>query len=163
MPDSGFLMPDSAIERVETHPTWLNSYRVVFSNEFGMTYFDIEIGTNYFKVNYCFEPLNKKMLWKIMKTDFRLLFASEEASEPSKHYVQDESNFLVYKSKQGELKRWDLFTSSGDTLVEIRGNSNIADQALITFTGYQNKFPLRITLVNSIIRLQFSLSLLSIN
>ncbi|NQV02728.1 MAG: hypothetical protein HQ542_08790 [Bacteroidia bacterium] len=138
-------------------------YRIVFSNEFGMTYFDLEIGSNTFQVKNCFRPMNKKALWKILKTDFRLLLATEKVSDQVKLFVQDETNYLVCQNKQRNLDRWDLFTSAGDTLVEVRGKSNMADQTNITFTGYQQEFPLQITIFNSFIKLKLSLSLLSVN
>jgi len=34
-------------------------FRVVFSNELGMTYFDFEISSRTTRVVFCFEPLNK--------------------------------------------------------------------------------------------------------
>lgn len=137
--------------------------RIIFSNEFGMTYFDLEIGSDTFLVHYCFEPLNKKALWKIMETDLRLLFATEEASGETGKFIQKETNYLVFKNKQENLTRWDLFSSGGDTLVETRGRSNLADQVVITFTNYQQGFPSRIILLNSFVKIKLSLSLLSIN
>ena len=139
------------------------TYRVVFSNEFGMTYFDLEIGSDSIQVHYCFEPINKKALWNLLKTDFRLLLANEEASNQVKSYLQDETNYLVCQHKQGNLDRWDLFTPAGDTLVEVRGKSNLADLSFITFTGYQHGFPSRITIFNPFIKLKLFLSLISVN
>ncbi len=137
--------------------------RIVFSNEFGMTYFDVEVEANRFKVNYCFEPLNKKMLWKILETDFRLLLATEEDSDTRKCFTQDSTNYHVFKSKNRNLTRWDLYYPEDNTLVEIRGKSTIADQSVITFSNYHDEFPSSISIVNSIIKLKFSLSLISIN
>ncbi len=163
MPDAGYQMPDSSSNRFDTVGLPGNTYRIVFSNEFGMTYFDVEVGADRFNVNYCFEPLNKKMLWKIMETDFRLLLLSEEESVNHKCFTQDSTNYMVYKSRYSNLTRWDVYDSSGDTLVEVRGKSTIADPTMITFANYHDKFPSRITIVNPIIKLKYSLSLISIN
>lgn len=138
-------------------------YRIVFSNEFGMTYFDVAIGNNLFNLNYCFEPLNKKILWKILETDFRLLFASEPSVGSPEYYLQDQTNYIVIRNKQDDLTRWDLFENSCDTLAETRGKSNMADQAKLSFSTFREGFPSRISIDNPIIKLKISLSLLSIN
>ncbi|MBE0648090.1 MAG: hypothetical protein IH596_09920 [Bacteroidales bacterium] len=138
-------------------------YRVVFSNEFGMTYFDVETRETRLQINYCFEPLNKKMLWKILETDFLLLLDAKKGSFDGECFVQGTTNYLVYKRKAGNLKRWDIYNPTGDTLLEIRGKRSVADPALISFTNYRDTSPFRITLVNDIIKLKLSLSLISIN
>ncbi len=50
-----------------------SAYHIVFSNEIGMTLCDFELNQEYFKVNYLFEPMNKKAMIKIFERDFRLL------------------------------------------------------------------------------------------
>jgi len=161
--DSGSRIPDSINSYDSSDSFHHAAYRIVFSNEFGMTYFDIQVNEDNFLLNYCFEPLNKKTLWKILGTDFRLLFASEVVSAPEKRYIQNDSGYLVSRNNQGNLKRWDLYTPSGDTLVAVHGKSNMFDQTMISFTGYQNIVPARVVIVNPIVNLKFSLSLLSVN
>lgn len=138
------------------------TYRMVFSNEFGMTYFDIETGNQTFHVNYCFGPLDKKMLWKVMKTDLKLLFPRKPDQGKESFFLQDQTNLLVSKMKQGNITRWNLY-SPPDTLKEVRGKSTLADHATITFSNFSNGFPSRIMLTNALIKLKFSLSLISIN
>ncbi|MFH1296141.1 MAG: hypothetical protein ABIJ04_02570 [Bacteroidota bacterium] len=162
------LDPGSGIRDLSTGTAYSSvdagvKYRIVFSNEFGMTYFDLEIGSDSLHVHYCFEPLNKKALWKILETDFRLLLTTEEVSGYMKSYIQDKTNYLACRQKQGNIVRWDLYTCEGDTLVEVRGKSNLADQAHIAFNGYQQGFPSRIIILNPFIKLKLSISLLSIN
>lgn len=152
MPD---LSPDSVGSGVK--------YQLIFSNEFGMTYFDVETSIQHFQVNYCFAPLDKKILWKILETDFRLLFEAGEESVPGDWFVQDSTNYLACKKKQGTIIRWNVYNPTKNTLVEVRGKSSIADLAWITYTWYQNEFPSRVKLVNPIIKLEFSLSLISFN
>lgn len=137
--------------------------RMVFSNEFGMTYFDVETDNHHFQVNYCFAPLDKKMLWKILKTDFRLLLESGEDQVPDDWFVQDSTNFLACKSRQGTIIRWNVYDPTETILMEVRGKSSFTDLARITYAGYQNGFPSRIKLVNPIIKLEISLSLISFN
>jgi len=163
IPEAGYRIPDLSSNRIDTSGVPANTYRLVFSNEFGMTYFDVEVEANQVKVNYCFEPLNKKMLWKILETDFNVLFAGEEDADTRKCFIQDGTNYQVYKSKSRNLTCWHVYYPDGNALVEVRGKSTIADQSLITFSDYVNGFPSRISMMNPIIKLKFSLSLISIN
>jgi len=64
---TGFLL----IKKMEDE-----SYRIVFTNQIGMTFFDFEVKQNGFKVVYCFESLNRKALIRIFEKDFRALLES---------------------------------------------------------------------------------------
>lgn len=64
---TGFLL----IKKMED-----DSYRIVFTNQVGMTFFDFEVKQNSFRVVYCFESLNRKALLRIFEKDFRLLLES---------------------------------------------------------------------------------------
>ena len=49
------------------------TFRIVFTNELGMKFFDLEIGNTVFIVHFCYPSLNKKALLKLLGNDFRLL------------------------------------------------------------------------------------------
>jgi len=49
------------------------SYRILFSNDFGMQIFDFEFLENKFIVHFCFPSLDRKSLLKLLDTDFRIL------------------------------------------------------------------------------------------
>lgn len=57
-----------------------SAYHIVFSNEIGMTIYDFELYQKYFKVNYLFEPMNKKAMVRIFERDFRLLIYGQVMS-----------------------------------------------------------------------------------
>jgi len=157
------MIPQLRSSRCDNDTVSLPAYRIVCSNELGMTYFDLEVAPGVFRLNYCFEPLNKNALWRILETDFRLLLSPEAGTTPIKTFVQEESNYLVCKSKQGGISRWDLYSPMGDTLLEVRGKSSLADPSWISYAEYHREFPFRINISNPLIKLKLSLSLLSLN
>ena len=134
-------------------------YRIVFANEIGMTFFDLEMKYDSFRVVSCFESLNKKALIKILETDFRLLTGINPVQH-EKFYRQTATNNQVFYAKTGRYKIWETFSPSGDTLYTTTGKSTIADPVIISYQNYQAGFPSRISLENPVIGLKMSLRLL---
>ena len=134
-------------------------YRIVFANEIGMTFFDLELKYDSFRVVSCFESLNKKALIKILETDFRLLTGIYPV-QYEKVYRQTATNNQVFYAKTGRYKIWETFSPSGDTLYTTAGKSTIADPVIISFLNYEAGFPSRISLENPVIGLKMSLRLL---
>jgi hypothetical protein len=143
------------IRQMEEH-----SYRVVFTNQVGMTYFDLSVKVDSFSVIYCFEPLNKKALLKILETDIRLLLPLNGECKTLDSYIQQPSGNLVSRGKCGKYTRWTLHSAQGDTLLYTGGRSNFADAARISFSGYKGVSPSRIQLENPLIKLKLDLRLL---
>ncbi|MEI7727200.1 MAG: hypothetical protein WCK09_18970 [Bacteroidota bacterium] len=126
------------------------TYRIVFMNEIGMTFFDLELKADSLKVVSCFESLNKKALMNIFKTDFTILNWSC-AVENKREYRQAETNRLVVKGDAGKYKTWQTYSPSGDTLYATTAKSNLADPVIITFAQYKDGFPVKITIENPFI------------
>jgi hypothetical protein len=51
-----------------------SSYRVLFSNEFGMQFFDLEFFPGRIMIHSCFPSLNRKSLISLFQNDFGMLF-----------------------------------------------------------------------------------------
>jgi hypothetical protein len=134
-------------------------YRIVFANEFGMTFFDLELKSDSFKVVSCFESLNKKVLLKIFETDFRLLTGMDPV-KPERSYIQTETNNRVISGNAGKYKIWQTYSPSGDTLYRTAVKSTIADPAIISCLKYADGIPTKITIENPFIGMKFSLRLL---
>ncbi len=137
-----------------------STYRIVFSNEFGMTYFDLELQPDSFNVIYCFEPLNKKALLSILETDFRLLIG-EHPFQRCKWYQQEDTGHKVCFVKHGKYKTWSTFSTSCDTLLIKAASSNFFDKTTINYQAYRDKFPSKIQIRNPVIHLDLKLTLLS--
>ena len=134
-------------------------YRIVFANEIGMTFFDLEMQRDSFKVISCFESLNKKALMKIFETDFRLLTGIDPVQH-KKIYRQTTTNNRIFFSKAGRYKIWQTYSPSGDSLYTTAGKSTFADPVIIKYFNYEAGFPSRITFENPVIGMNMSLRLL---
>lgn len=131
-------------------------YRIVFMNEIGMTFFDLEMTADSFKVVSCFESLNKKSLMKIFETDFRVLNGCGKVKN-EKIYRQEISNNLVVSAMAGRCQTWQTWSPAGDTLYATAAKSDIADPVIITYEKYKEGFPVKITLENPFIGMKLSL------
>jgi hypothetical protein len=134
-------------------------YRIVFANEIGMTFFDLELTGDSLKVVSCFESLNRKALMKIFRTDFLLLTGMDTMTE-KRFYTQSLTNNLVVYGNAGKVKCWQTFSPSGDTLIKTSGKSTMADPVIISYLKYEKGFPTRITLENPFISMKLTLRLL---
>lgn len=54
--------------------TEAGTYRTLFSTHFGLSLFDLEIGSDSLTVHHCIEPLNKKKILSLFYRDFSVLF-----------------------------------------------------------------------------------------
>jgi hypothetical protein len=138
-----------------------SGYRLVFSNELGMTFFDLGITADRMDVNYCFEPLYKKPLLKILHTDLSLLLHTVDHPKEPEFFRLKGSGTPVSRSKQGNIRRWDVYSPGCDTLREIRGRSNPFEQVIISLTKYSRAIPSRIHISNPVIGMKMSLTLLN--
>ncbi|MDP1620762.1 MAG: hypothetical protein Q8M08_00340 [Bacteroidales bacterium] len=131
-------------------------YRIVFMNEVGMTFFDMEMKTDSFTVISCFESLNKQALVKILETDFRMLVGMDSLNT-GKVFRQKGTNRMVVSGTAGKYKIWQTFSSSGDTLYTTAAKSTIADPVIIDYNNYAKGVPLKITISNPFIGMKLSL------
>ena len=134
-------------------------YRIVFANEIGMTFFDLELKHDSYNVIYCFESLNKKALMKIFETDFRLLTDTDTLNS-KKYYKQTGTGNVVIEGNSGRYKTWQTFSPSGDTLYTKSGKSTLADPVIISYLKYSEGFPVKITIENPFIGMKLTLRLL---
>jgi hypothetical protein len=135
-------------------------YRIVFVNEVGMTFFDLETGISTFRVVSCLPSLDKKALHKILETDFRMLLFTAP-SAPTAAYRQCMSNYLVTSNKSDPYDTWHTYTSGGDTLLSLAGKKTVADPCIIRFEKYINGFPSKISVENPFIGMKLLLRKLS--
>jgi hypothetical protein len=131
-------------------------YRIVFMNEVGMTFFDLEMKTGSFKVVSCFASLNKKALMKIFETDFRMLNWTDLLKN-EKICRQAVTNHMVVSGTTGPYQAWQTYSASADTLFTTAAKSTIADPVIISFSKYSNGTPGNITIDNPFIGMKLSL------
>ncbi len=132
------------------------TYRIVFMNEIGMTFFDLELKPDSLRVVSCFASLNKKALLKIIETDFRVLTCPGSLTDEHP-YRQEGTGNLVVSGKSGKYKIWNTWSPAGDTLYSTAVKSTIADPANIRFDKYSDGFPVKISIENPFIGMKISL------
>jgi hypothetical protein len=131
-------------------------YRVVFMNEIGITFFDVELNSESFRVVSCFPSLNKKSLFRILETDIRMLLLTGDL-ENEKTFLQAGTKNMVVSGKQGKYKIWQTYSPNGDTLLRTAAKSNVADHVVIGFESNKEGFPARITIKNPVVGMKLVL------
>jgi hypothetical protein len=132
------------------------TYRVAFMNEIGMTFFDLELKPDSFRVVSCFASLNKKALIRIFETDFSILIR-DDTLKNQKTYRQQGTNNRVISGVAGKYHYWQTYSHLGDTLIRTAAKSTIADPVIVSFDQYSDGLPLKITIENPFIGMKLSL------
>lgn len=70
------------------------SLRLVYVNEFGMKYFDMEFLQQKTIMHYVFEPLNKKALLSSLETNFRNIFLFPYYNHHAGKHFQNKNHFI---------------------------------------------------------------------
>jgi hypothetical protein len=147
------VAPQGAQKKPEDSP---GTFRIVFVNEVGMTFFDLELSPDSLHVVSCFASLNRKALINILETDFRILTMNDPMQD-QKHYRKDGTNQCVVTGKTGRYKVWQTWSPGNDTLMYVGAKSTIADPVRILFDNYKDGTPGKITIENPFIGLKWSL------
>ena len=148
------------IKRLDSVPE--PGYRVVFANEVGMTFFDLEVTSGSFRVMSAFPSLNKKALMKILATDIRALtlFGS---LEKERYYRRIMTGDRVLSGKSGKYEVWEVWSPAGDELLSVFAGSNIADPVAVSFLNHSSRPPSSIMIENPVIGMKIGLRLLNKN
>jgi hypothetical protein len=134
-----------------------STMRLAFTNEFGMTWFDLILNQDVITVEYCFEPMNKKSLLKIFKTNFELLFNAEADPAGFRAYSQKPGGNPVIRSRYKNYRTWFVLDSSDCRTLEIRGKSSVFDKTVISCTGYRDGVPDSLTILSPVIHMKMEL------
>ena len=138
------------------------TYRIIFSNELGMTYFDFELLERQMIVLSVFPQMNRKSLLKILENDFRMiLFRDRTISEMDTEERCPADSTILHKvvSKRGKYR----YTVNCDDLVlkEIESIGKAIGSTRLLFSPPVDRVPGNITIQNPAIGLNFQLVLIS--
>lgn len=140
--------------------TYDTSLRIIFINEVGMKFFDLEFTHEQFIIHYCFPSLSRKGLLKILESDFRLLLP-EKLSGQRKIILKTkntETSEYKVKSKSGKY----FFTIENGTrrILKIVSSGKFVRKTRIFFDQSANNIPPKIKILNPTIKLTLKLTLL---
>ncbi len=137
-----------------------DSYRIVFLNELGMKFFDIEISPDSFIKHKIFESLNRKSLINLLVRDFKLLLYNKVDLVSSDKYLEKEGVFYVFRPKNTKNL---LFINKDEGLLsKIEQYSIFRKINIVEFKNFKNKFPENILILHKNIKFAIELSLIEI-
>ncbi len=136
------------------------TYRIVFLNELGMNFFDLEITADSFKVYKILESLNRKSLLKLLVNDFRILVLNDINIQNSKKYLDTEGNFFVLRPDN--TKNLYFIGRQDKLLYKIEQHSVFRKINTFEFENFENKFPKKISIVHKNVKFAIELSLIEI-
>lgn len=129
-------------------------HRAVLTTDFGNTLLDFEVSENSFKVIYCVDELNKKIVLNTLKDDFRLVFRQnyfvEEAFENQSH--------TVYKVKDGKRFNYLSENKSDQMLTQLIHTTKTKEKVVIRFEGKNTTFAKKINIEHKNIKLNIELN-----
>jgi hypothetical protein len=135
--------------------------RIMFSNELGMTFFDLELKGNEFIIHSCFPSLNKAALMKILEADLRLLLkplTKITRMKPEKSADPDQVVYSVRSDKGSYSYTWDKISGR---ICRIRTSHAFMGKTDLLLEGDEGLQPKKIHLANPTIKLHIRMTLLS--
>ena len=136
-------------------------YRIMFSNELGMTFFDLELKGDEFIIHSCFPSLNKPSLMKILEADLRLLLIP--LPKTTKMYLAKSANpdqvvFNVRSARSSFRYTWD---KSSGRIRRIRTSHATIGKTDLILDGVEGLQPKKIHIANPFIKLHIRMTFLS--
>ncbi|NOZ33979.1 MAG: hypothetical protein GXO80_01620 [Chlorobi bacterium] len=130
-------------------------HRIVFLNEIGMKFFDIEILQNSYKIHHIFKPMNKKMLIKLLINDFRFILMSDINYEKRFMREKKSDNFALQLKKQKEIYIFDKQTLLPKYAFKY---SLFGKQTFLKYIKYKNEIPQKINIKHKRIKFEMNLN-----
>jgi hypothetical protein len=132
-------------------------HRAVLTTDFGNTLLDFEVSENSFKVNYCVDELNKKIVLNTLKDDFRLLFSQTHKVEE----VFENQSQTIYKAIDGKRYNYLTENKSDQKLTQLTHTTKTKEKVVIRFERKNTTFAEKITIEHKNINLKIALNLIS--
>ncbi|MCX6244188.1 MAG: hypothetical protein NTU98_05730 [Bacteroidetes bacterium] len=138
-----------------------NSIRIVFSNEFGMTFFDFEYRGDEFIVHYCYPSFEKHSLPKILESDFRLLLVPDTTVTRMKRLGSKDPELVIFGVKSARGSFHYTYDHDSGKIRRMQSSHSIIGRADLRLYGDKGTAPNKIYLYNPTIRLHIKLTFLS--
>ncbi len=130
------------------------TYRMIFTNQIGMKFFDFQISGEHFIVHHCFSAFQRKAFLQMLENDFRLLLFP---TIDNPHKVLFSHDFLLYKTSTNNY----LVAKNTHNLVCIEKTGLINRKLQLVFCDYKNKLPQKIYIKHY--NIQFSIEMKVLN
>jgi hypothetical protein len=137
-----------------------HTFRIVFTNELGMKFFDLEIGPKESIVHFCYPSLNRKSLLKLLANDFRLLLFPRDPVMRMKELRSgdpSQKRFAV-TSRKGSF--YYLYDRESGKIIRIRTSRTIMGKTDLLLEYNNSLLPAHIFIFNSTVRLRIRMAAL---
>lgn len=107
--------------------TATGTYRTLFSTHFGLSLFDLEVGTDSLTVHHCIEPLNKKKILNLFYRDFSVLLGLNipSQSKATVYICPKPPTGIVYKLSAPRSKGYYRIDTSTGLVEQIKLGSGL--------------------------------------
>lgn len=139
----------------------VNSVRIIFSNELGMNFFDLEIKGDKFIVHSCFPSLNRKSLLKLLENDFCLLLVSDPCIIRMKGERSKDPELLIFGVKTARGSFHYTYDKDSGKIRRIQTSRSIMGKTDLRVHGDLRLQPVKIDIANPAIRLHIRMTFLS--
>ena len=138
-----------------------SSFRINFSNEVGITFFDFEITDRKMTVITIFPDMDRKSLLSFLERDFRLLLFRDRTVRSMKTEDHCSSDSLIIYHVTSDWGKYDYTVHCG--ILALKGIDSAANgfkRTSLDFIYGEQPIPLKINIKNPSIRLLLHLSLI---
>ncbi len=130
-------------------------HKIVFLNEIGMKFFDFEILEKSYKIHRIFEPMNKKMLIKLLINDFRFILMSDFSEKNFLLKEKKSDNSAVRLKKVKEIYIFDKQTLLPKNAFKY---SLFGKNTFLKYEKYKNEIPQKINIKHKRIKFEMNLN-----
>ena len=136
------------------------SYRIIFSNQMGMKFFDFEFQGKKFIIHYCFPSLERKSLLKLLENDFRMLLFPFDGIKKIFLVNAADNVGIDFKVKTGTGKWLYRIEEESKRIIKIDSRGKFLGKIRIGI-GYSGSSISMIMVSNPTIKLKLSMNLIS--
>ena len=136
------------------------SFRIIFTNEIGMKFFDLEFVREKLIIQYCFPSLSRKSLMKILESDFRLLLPEKFSGQKKIILENENSGTKEYKVKTASGKYYYTIDIPSHKIKHILSTGKLLGKTRIFFNDTEHPVPHKIHIENPTIKLIMKMTLL---
>jgi hypothetical protein len=137
-----------------------STYRIVFTNETGIKFFDFELKEERLITHYCIEKFNKKAVLNTIANDIELLLFENRFNKKGIVLSDSEKKWTAYNFTKNGLNDYYFISKTNHTIERIEQIDKKKKKVIIDLYAYKGNVPSIIKIRHKAIRLQIDLLLL---
>jgi hypothetical protein len=137
-----------------------STFRMLFNNEIGMKFFDLEVSRLQFIIHSCYSSLDRKELMSVLKYDLRMLFFLSRRVNMVRQELTDSTDQNLYKIKS-DLGTWRCFVTDEKNISRIESEGKMIRKTRINLNKHPHGNNRQILIMNPTIGLTIHLKMIS--